>query len=121
MQEIWKDVKGYEGLYQVSNIGRIKRLRTETRDKRNRVRIKNEVILVQNTINSGRYLIQLSKHGKVERYLVHRLVATSFLPNPFNKKTVNHLNGNYQDNRVENLEWATHSENLKHAWDMGLR
>jgi hypothetical protein len=118
--EIWKDIIDYEGLYQVSNLGRIKRVRTEKRDKKNRVRIKGEVVLVATPNNKGRHIVTLSKNGKIKKYLVYRLVAIAFIPNPLNKLTVNHLNGNHQDNRLENLEWATYAENIQHAWDNGL-
>ena len=118
--EIWKDIEGYEGLYQASSYGNVKRVRTETRDKKNRIRIKNEVLLKPYLNNKDRELVGLSKDGKVKKYLLYRLIAITFIPNPANKKTVNHINGNHKDNHKNNLEWATYGENIKHAWDMGL-
>ena len=72
--------------------------------------------------NSGRYtLICLRKGGKQYRKYAHRLLAEAFMPNPDGKRTVNHINGDKSDNRLENLEWATHSENQKHAYKEGLK
>jgi hypothetical protein len=119
--EKWKDIKGYDGLYQVSTMGKVKRLRTEKKDIRNRVRIKQEVILKPYKNNMGRDLIRLSKNGITKTCLTYRLVAETFIPNPHNKKTVNHLDGNHTNNCVDNLQWCTYSENLKHAWDNNLR
>jgi hypothetical protein len=119
--EIWKNIEGYNGLYQVSNKGKVKRVRTESIDKKNRLRIKNEVILKGAPASHGRLMVGLSKNGMVKTFLVYRLMAMAFIPNPYNKKTINHINGDYTDNSLSNLEWATHSENLKHAWDNNLR
>ena len=108
-EEIWKDIKGYEGLYQVSNMGNIK---------------KGNTIKTPFVNNTGGYLrIGLYKNGKGKKHLVHRLVAQAFLPNPDNKPEVNHINTVRTDNRVwvnedgsidydkSNLEWATKTEN----------
>ena len=106
--EIWKPVPGYEECYEVSNIGRVKKIKGA---------------------NAGRIFIgafddymytTLTKDKKGKFFYIHRLVAMAFLPNPENKRTVNHINGIKTDNRVENLEWATNSENLQHAYRTGL-
>lgn len=106
MEEIWKDIPGYEGLYQVSSLGRIKSLRTGKLRK-------------PGNNGAGYLFVPLSNKTTKNRY-VHRLVALSFLDNPYNKSTVNHKNGIKTDNCVGNLEWATQSENSQHGFDTGL-
>lgn len=103
-QEIWKDVIGYEGLYQVSNLGRLK----------SKYRILKQ---------SGKryWKVCLSKNNIHYRLDVHRLVAKAFIPNPHNYIEINHIDGNKHNNNVNNLEWTTRSENLKHAFRIGLK
>ena len=112
MSEIWKDIEGYEGLYQVSNLGRVKSL-----EKLKGVQIQKERILSPTTIKGGYYRVTLCKKGICNKYLVHRLVAKAFLPQNI---TVNHKNGNKADNSVVNLEWLTQKENNIHAHQTGL-
>lgn len=120
MIEIWKDVMNYEGLYKVSNLGRVKRL--ERKDSNGRTL--KEMIMKTNKNGDkkrGYYeRVYLSKDGIKKQMRVHRLVAQSFIPNPNKKEQVNHIDGNKLNNNVNNLEWATGSENLKHAIDIGL-
>ena len=115
MSEIWKDIPGYEGLYQVSNMGRILSLNYGHRKSWN----KKELKLSRS--NSGYYHVQLYKNGIVSTKLIHVLVATVFVENCGNKPEVNHKDGNKKNNCASNLEWVTRKENLKHAVENGLR
>lgn len=106
IKEKWLDVVGYEGLYQVSDLGRIKR----------------DGHIKATYIDKGGYItVSLSKKSKQKTLKVHRLVALAFIPNPDGKITVNHIDGNKHNNSVKNLEWSTHSENHKHAYRLGLK
>jgi hypothetical protein len=113
MEEIWKDIAGFEGLYQVSNLGNVKRLFSK--------RVLKERLIGRNIDRYGYVKRVLSKDGKMYFFTEHRLVAMSFINNPNNKATVNHKNGIKTDNRVENLEWCTNEENMKHAIENGLK
>lgn len=119
MKEIWKDVIGYEGLYQVSNLGRVKSLDRFCIDGRKRC----GQIMKQVITNGGYFAVGLRKGKGQKRYLVHRLVAEAFIPNTDNKPCVDHINTIRTDNRVCNLRWCTYKENcnniktLKHLSD----
>lgn len=102
MEEIWKNIKGYEGLYQVSNLGRVKSL-----DYRHTG--KEKVLTVG--IKDGYFIVNLWKNRRGKTTKVHRLVAEAFLPNPENKPHIDHVNTDRTDNRVENLRWCTIQEN----------
>ena len=113
--EEWKAIKGYEGLYEVSNFGRIKSLsRIVTLEGRwgKYSRTKGERIMAQMLDGQKHYLmVSLCKNGTVKRYLVHRLVAQAFVENPYNLPEVNHKDENKTNNHFENLEWCTHQYN----------
>ena len=116
MKEIWKDIKDYEGLYKISNKGRVKSLRREVNFSFNRTRIIKEKILIPSTHYKGYLYIRLCKNGKVKSIKIHRLVGLMFIKNPENKLQINHKDCNKLNNNVDNLEWNTNSENQKHAY-----
>lgn len=108
--EEWRDIKGYEGLYQVSNEGRVKSV-DRVIETPNNIRNYKSKILVQTEKWCGYYEVSLYKNGKREHKSIHRLVAEAFIPNPQNKQCVDHINGIRNDNKVENLRWCTQQEN----------
>lgn len=103
--ERWKPIKNYEGFYEISTLGRVKSKRGVRKPFINKY---------------GYPCVSLWKHCVGETKPIHRLVAETFIPNPENKREVNHIDGNKQNNSVENLEWVTPSENKKHAQKLGL-
>lgn len=107
MIEIWKDVVGYEGLYQVSNNGRVKSLT-------------NTCIRKTHLDANGYELVTLNKNGRKTHKRIHRIVAEAFIECPNTKLDVNHKDGNKLNNSVENLEWCTRSQNVTHAFRNGL-
>ena len=102
MKEIWKDIEGYEGLYQVSNIGRVKSLTTSN-------------LKVLTLFKNSYHKLVLYKHNKQSTCYIHQLVAKAFIPNPDHKIAINHIDGNKLNNNVNNLEWVTALENITHA------
>lgn len=116
-QEVWRDIIGYEGRYQVSNLGRVKRLRYEYVDtyKSGRHRVKPERIVTASVAKMGYYMVDLHLNGRRKRCYVHRLVAQSFVPNPDNLFYVNHKDENMLNNRADNLEWCTAAYNVSYG------
>ena len=114
--EIWKDVKGYEGIYQCSSFGRIKTVERYITEINGKKRIRKEIIRKQCLCKNGYYYITLNVNMKIKQISVHRIVASTFLPLIMNKNVVNHKNGIKTDNRIENLEWCNKSENELHAY-----
>ena len=114
-EEIWKDIEGYEGYYQVSNQGRIRSLDRIVEHPTNGAREINGELRKLKIHQSGYYHLGLTKDGKTKYRLVHRMVAQAFIPNPETKPQVNHIDGVKKNNNVSNLEWATHKENTMHA------
>lgn len=117
MKEVWKDIEGYEGLYQVSNLGRVKSL------KRKRYDINNKKIIYENKIKiikgqdtkKGYLLVRLYKNNCYTIKSIHRLVAEAFIPNPDNLPQVNHKDENVANNIVSNLEWCTNEYNINYG------
>jgi len=120
-KEIFKDVKGYEGLYQVSNLGRVKSLSKKTNVNSNGAKYTSKEKILKNSLNRLGYLsVTLCNNAKRKTMLVHRLIAIHFINNKENKPFINHINGIKNDNRIENLEWCTQKENVNHAIKNGL-
>jgi hypothetical protein len=105
--EMWLPIKSWEGLYEISNKGRVKSLR-------------KNILLKEIEDNYGYLVIHLRNSPLSKIYKIHRLVAEAFIPNPFNKRTVNHIDLNKKNNNINNLEWSTHLENNNHAIDNGV-
>lgn len=115
--EVWKDIVGWEEKYQVSNKGRVKSLDRWINRKNGIKAFLKGKILNPSIGKNGYYLLALSKNCNPVSIYLHRLIAEAFIPNPKNKRTVNHINGITIDNNIDNLEWATYSENHLHAFN----
>jgi len=120
MQEKWKSIPGYEGLYKCSNLGIIKSLKRKCKGGNN-IRTVPEKYLTYRTTDSGYLRVALTKNRITKDFFVHRIIAMAFLRNPENKPFVNHKNGIKKDNRPTKLEWCTQSENEIHAHKYGLK
>ena len=105
--EIWKDIEGYTD-YKISNLGNVKSYKFGKEKTMSRQKFRYEAVM-------------LSVKGKSAPILIHRLIAIAFIPNPYNKPMVNHIDGNKLNNVIQNLEWCTNSENQKHAYKTGLQ
>lgn len=119
-QEIFKPIKGYEGLYEVSNLGRVKSLCKEWICGRNTPKRKEETI-IRNGHRKDYDFVSLSKDKKIKYPSIHRLVAEQFIINYENKPDINHKDGNKRNNYFKNLEWCTKSENQTHAYKKGFQ
>lgn len=113
MEEEWKDIRGYEGYYQISNLGRVKSLDRAVVYSDGRVRkFPGKIMALTDISNAGYIVVSLQKNNIREKFTIHKLVASHFCPNPDNKPIVNHLDENKLNNRSDNLCWATYTENL---------
>ena len=111
MVEIWKDIKDFEGYYQVSNLGKVKSLKRTVKRKDGFTQSYNERILKPSITNKNYELVMLCKNHKIFAKSVHRLVAEAFVPNEDNKPVVDHIDTNIHNNCADNLKWVTQQEN----------
>ena len=118
MKEIWKDIKNYEGMYQISNFGNVKTLSRIIYGKNGKITNKISEKILKPIKSKNNYLqVILYKNNKKKNFYIHKLVAIYFIDNPENKKEVNHIDRNTNNNHVSNLEWVTSKENMKHLED----
>ena len=118
-KEIWKDIKDYEGLYQISNLGNVRSL-DRVVERHGLTNLPGR--MMKTVIHSNGYVvISLSKNGKRISYFVHRLVAEAFIPNPNNYPLLNHKNEIKNDNRVENIEWCDYKYNVNYGTSIARR
>ena len=118
--EFWRQIAGYEGIYEISTFGRIRSLPKYRKTKYNTKALYKGVVLKPILQQNGYVYANLHKSNKPKLFRIHRLVAIAFIPNSENKPQINHKNGIKTDNSVVNLEWVTASENVKHAYKNGL-
>ena len=116
MEEIWEDIKGYEGLYQISNLGNIKSNYIWT----GRMYIYKPHLIKPTIAKNGYYRVSLCKEGKTKYRNLHKLIAETFISNPEGYKYINHIDGDKLNNNLKNLEWCTQSHNTKEAFRIGL-
>lgn len=119
--EIWKDVIGFEGMYQVSSMGNVRSLDRKVKHNYSGWANRKGQEIKKRPDKDGYLKVNLKVKQKGKSSIVHRLVASAFIPNAENKPQVNHKNGIKNDNRIENLEWCTTFENRQHAYDTGLQ
>ncbi|NEZ46509.1 hypothetical protein FDF74_04675 [Clostridium niameyense] len=120
MKETWKDIIGYKGLYKVSNFGRVKSLK-RYKNNHSKLQVVDEKIKSTRKDIQGYLLLDLYKDNIGKTFRVHRLVADAFIENSENKESVNHIDGNKENNRVSNLEWATFKEQNEHFYRNNLK
>ena len=119
MQEKWADIKGFEGLYQVSNLGNVKSVERYIPAKNNSFAFHKERNMKLQTNHKGYFCVILHKNSISYTRLVHRLVADAFIPNANNLPQVNHKDTNKKNNNIENLEWISNIDNMRHAFSNG--
>ena len=120
--ETWKDIKDYEGLYQVSNLGNVRGLKRIVKISKTLEKYKEvpEHLLKPSKTKKGYLYVSLADNGIIKNVRVHKLVAKAFIPNSDETLQINHIDGNKENNNVNNLEWVTCKENIRKAWEMDL-
>jgi hypothetical protein len=121
MEEIWKDIKGFEGKYSISNFGNVKSLSRKASISNGNYRIMKEKVMKPQVTWNGYHAVVLNDGERHKMYKIHRLVAIHFIANNFNQNEINHIDGNKLNNHISNLEWSNRSKNIKHSYDNGLR
>lgn len=119
MNEIWKDIINFEGLYQISNLGNVKSLPKKVKKKYG-FRNTKEKLLKKVNHSAGYYIVGLKKNKRDYKFFIHRLLAIHYIDNPNNFLCINHIDGDKQNNNLNNLEWCTKQENNKHAFKNNL-
>lgn len=122
MEEIWKDISGYEGLYQISNFGRVKSIEryVPTIFEGRKTKCKKYELIRKHHINGYGYpSVFLFKNGVRKGLLIHRLIANAFIPKIEGKNLINHIDSNTRNYAISNLEWCTHTENIRHGYTSG--
>lgn len=116
MKEVWKEIEGYEGFYEISNLGNVRSVGGQIGTSLRKPRV-----LAQSSTKDGYKKVRLQRNEKDKTVQVHRLVAEYFIDNPHNYDTVNHKDGDKTNNKVENLEWCNRSYQMYHAYEKGLK
>lgn len=118
--EVWKPIKDYEQLYEISNTGKVRRKDSIlTRSNGRQLPVKGGEMQLRDN-GKGYLRVKLCKNNKSRRVLIHRLIAEHFIPQPEGLTVINHIDGNKQNNNISNLEWTTQKENIRHARETGL-
>lgn len=120
LKEKWKDIEEYEGLYQISNMGKIRSMDHYASNGKSIILYKGKTKKLHTNKRTKYLSVMLSKNNKDRRFYIHRLVAQAFIPNPQNLPQVNHIDGDKKNNCVNNLEWCSRSYNMEHAKKLGL-
>ena len=120
LKKEWKEIKGYEGKYIVSNYGEVISLPRYKQNHSKKQYVDPKEILKYTSPNNGYVYVCLYDKNKLKNMRLHKLVAQAFIPNPFNLPQINHIDGNKQNNRADNLQWCTCKENIIHAYKIGL-
>jgi len=116
--EVWKAIEGYEGYYEISNLGRVKSLKRQVKTAVGYRTVTERILIYQ--LSYGYPRVVLRRENTDKSFVIHRLIALAFIPNPNSFPIINHINGVRNDYRIENLEWCTYSHNTKHAFETGL-
>lgn len=119
--EVWKQIEGYEGIYEISNLGNVKSLSRLVNNHSGFKKQLKEKILKNHISKTGYFVTDLKNNNERKTFKIHRLIAFAFIDKVIGKEYVNHIDGNKLNNNIDNLEWCTIQENNKHAEKLGLK